>query len=169
MAGSTPQDARSIFSNSAISSPFSKSLVSALPKPVAQVSPVKKVAQAQAAGKSPTVDTSKKGAVNFEGTQVAAWIAPILQYARQHGWKGSLNSGLRSFADQTRIWNSGVRPAARPGTSNHEMTAYPGGAIDVNGAEQLSAILQRSQYKGVLVWAGAKDPVHFSHPHNGSY
>ena len=164
MAMPPPQDVRSIFANSAVSSPFSKSLVSALPKPVAQVSPLPKPA-AQVG----RVDTSKKGAANFEGTQVAAWIAPILQYARQHGWKGSVNSGLRSFADQTRIWNSGVRPAARPGTSNHEMTAYPGGAIDVNGAEQLSAILQRSQYKGVLVWAGAKDPVHFSHPHNGSY
>lgn len=115
------------------------------------------------------VDTSVKGARNFEGTPVAGWIAPVLEYARANGWKGGLNSGVRSFADQTRIWNSGVRPAARPGTSNHEMTAFPGGAIDVNGAAQLSAILQKSPYKNLLVWAGAKDPVHFSHPHNGSY
>ncbi|CAB4171609.1 hypothetical protein UFOVP1346_22 [uncultured Caudovirales phage] len=119
--------------------------------------------------KPASANTSVKGAANFEGTQVAGWIAPVLTYARAHGWKGSLNSGVRSFADQSRIYNSGVRPAARPGTSNHEMTAFPGGAIDVNGAAQLSSILQQSPYKNLLVWAGAKDPVHFSHPHNGSY
>jgi hypothetical protein len=113
--------------------------------------------------------TKVKGVASFEGRKVAAWIAPILSYARQHGWRGSINSGYRSYQDQLRIWNSGVRPAARPGTSNHEMTAFPGGAIDVNGAEQLSSIIARSPYKGLLVWAGAKDPVHFSHPHNGSY
>jgi hypothetical protein len=109
------------------------------------------------------------GPLPFEGKQVAAWIQPILQYARAQGWKGGINSGYRSTAEQTRIYNSGVRPAARPGTSNHEFTAFPGGAIDVSNAAQLSAILKRSKYANLLVWAGAKDPVHFSHPHGGSY
>jgi hypothetical protein len=110
-----------------------------------------------------------KGTATFEGKPVAAWIAPILQYARQHGWKGSVNSGVRSFAEQQRIYNSGVRPAAKPGTSNHEATQFPGGAVDVSDAETLSRILRKSPYANQLVWAGAKDPVHFSHPHNGSY
>jgi hypothetical protein len=110
-----------------------------------------------------------KGVVKFEGTPVAAWIAPALEYARSQGWKGSVNSGFRSFADQTRIWNSGVRPAAKPGTSNHEGSDFPRGAVDVSDAAQLSAILRKSKYRNLLVWAGAKDPVHFSHPHNGSY
>jgi hypothetical protein len=112
---------------------------------------------------------AKSGVANFEGKKVAAWIAPALAYARAHGWKGTVNSGFRSFADQTRIYNSGVRPAAKPGTSNHEGTTFPRGAVDVSDAAQLSAILKRSPYAGRLVWAGAKDPVHFSHPHNGSY
>lgn len=103
------------------------------------------------------------------GKKVASWIEPILEYARQHGWQGGINSGYRSFEDQTRIYNSGVRPAARPGTSNHEGSQYPRGAIDVSNAEQLSQILAKSKYRKKLVWAGAKDPVHFSHPHNGSY
>lgn len=110
-----------------------------------------------------------KGAVDFGDKKVAAWIAPILQYARQHGWTGTVQSGYRSLAEQTHIYDSGVRPAAKPGTSNHEFTMFPGGAVDVTAAPQLSAILAKSPYAKTLVWAGSKDPVHFSHPHNGSY
>lgn len=110
-----------------------------------------------------------KGTADFEGTSVAAWIAPALHYARAHGWTGQVSSGFRSFADQTRIYNSGVRPAAKPGTSNHEGSDFPRGAVDVTDAAQLSMILQKSPYAKLLVWAGTKDPVHFSHPHNGSY
>lgn len=129
---------------------------------------------------SPQPTTTTPGATKsaspaaFDGKKVAPWIAPILEYARQHGWQGGVNSGYRSDAEQTRIYNSGVRPAALPqsmggGGSNHEFTAYPGGAVDVSNAAQLAKILQNSKYKNVLVWAGSKDPVHFSHPHNGSY
>lgn len=109
------------------------------------------------------------GTTKFDGKIVAAWIAPALKYARQHGWKGAVNSGFRSFEEQTRIYNSGVRPAAKPGTSNHEGDEYPRGAVDVSQAAQLAAILKGSPYAKRLVWAGAKDPVHFSHPHGGSY
>ena len=103
------------------------------------------------------------------GKLVAGWIEPILGWARQHGWRGSVTSGYRSLAQQTAIYNSGVRPAAVPGTSNHEGTVYPRGAVDVSDASQLSSVLSRSPYASTLVWAGSKDPVHFSHPHGGSY
>lgn len=123
---------------------------------------------AQPTGSHDTTDTSGKNLGDFEGKPVAGWIAGVLKRARAAGWTGTVNSGYRSLADQTRIYNSGVRPAAKPGTSNHEMTAFPGGAVDVTNAAQLSQILKKI---GVtkLQWAGAKDPVHFSHPHNGSY
>jgi len=111
----------------------------------------------------------RKGTANFEGTKVAGWIAPILQYARERGWQGKVNSGFRSYAEQQHIYNSGVRPAAVPGTSNHEGDEFPRGAVDVSDAQQLSRILRNSPYAQKLIWAGAKDPVHFSHPHNGSY
>jgi hypothetical protein len=110
-----------------------------------------------------------KGLAHFDGKPVAAWIAGDLEWARAHGWKGSVESGFRTLADQTRIYNSGVRPAAKPGTSNHEMTAFPGGAVDVSEAAQLAQILAKKPGGSLLKWAGAKDPVHFSHPHNGSY
>lgn len=110
-----------------------------------------------------------KGLAHFQGKPVAAWIAPALEYAKAHGWKGSVTSGYRSTAEQERIYNSGVRPAAKPGTSNHEGTEFPRGAVDVSEAQQLAQILQNSPFAQKLVYAGSKDPVHFSHPHNGSY
>jgi hypothetical protein len=118
--------------------------------------------------------TKLQGLVAFDNKPVASWIAPILDYARQHGWQGSLNEGYRTDRQQAGIYNSGVRPAAVPvslggGGSNHEGKGWPAGAVDVSQAQQLSNILSRSPYKGLLVWAGAKDPPHFSHPHNGSY
>lgn len=112
-------------------------------------------------------NVSGKGVTRFDGKPVAKWIARELRYARAHGWKGSVNSGYRSFAEQKRIYNSGVRPAAKPGTSNHEGTQFPRGAVDVSDAAQLSQILRRKGSK--LKWAGSKDPVHFSAPHGGSY
>lgn len=107
------------------------------------------------------------GVGEFEGKKVAAWILPELEYARRHGWKGSVTSGFRSRAEQERIYNSGVRPAAKPGTSNHEGDEFPRGAVDVSDAETLARILKRRRSR--LVWAGSRDPVHFSHPHGGSY
>jgi hypothetical protein len=108
-----------------------------------------------------------KGVAHFEGKPVAGWIKPWLVYARKHGWKGTVSSGYRSYADQVRIYNSGVRPAAKPGQSNHEGANFPRGAVDVTDAAQLARILRRA--RSPLIYAGAKDPVHFSHPHNGGY
>lgn len=118
---------------------------------------------------NPNATTAKKGIVKFDDKPVAAWIAPILQWATAHGWTGTVSSGYRSFADQKRIYDSGVRPAAVPGTSNHEGDVFPRGAVDVTNAQQLSDVLANSPYRDVLIWAGSKDPVHFSHPHGGSY
>ena len=117
----------------------------------------------------PSAASAKAGVGTFTGKPVADWIVPILQYAKAHGWQGVVNSGYRSFAQQKAIYDSGVRPAAVPGTSNHEGDQFPRGAVDVSNAQQLSSILSKSPYAKALVWAGGKDPVHFSHPHGGSY
>lgn len=113
--------------------------------------------------------TKLKGIVDFDGKKVAAWIAPILKYAQAHGVTPELESGYRSKAEQERIYNSGVRPAAVPGTSNHEGDAFPRGAVDLKNAQAVAKVLEHSPYAKTLVYAGAKDPVHFSHPHNGGY
>lgn len=110
------------------------------------------------------------GVITYEGKPVAAWIVPILKCAKSNGWTGSVNSGYRSAADQARVCATGVQPCAKPGTSHHQGTAYPDGAVDVSNAAQLSAILTSGKCNANgLVWAGAKDPVHFSVPSGGGY
>lgn len=113
------------------------------------------------------------GIVKFDGKPVAAWVARELSWARAHGWTGTVTSGYRTDAQQTAIYKSGVRPAAVPKSmggsgSNHEGSVFPLGAVDVTQAPQLAQILQRRP-GSKLKWAGAKDPVHFSHPHSGGY
>lgn len=119
---------------------------------------------------SPSPDNLPVGVGTFDGHPVALWIIPLLKAARATGiWKGKVNSGYRTKAEQTTIYNSGVRPAAKPGTSNHEGYIFPRGAVDVSDASGLARALKKVPGGNVLVWAGSKDPVHFSHPHNGSY
>jgi hypothetical protein len=100
---------------------------------------------------------------NPQQKPIAAWIAPVLDWASQHGWTGSVTSGYRSYADQASINASGAY-SAPAGKSNHETTGYPGGAVDVTDPAQLLQVLQgytgpQKLVGGVL---GAADPEHFS-------
>lgn len=116
--------------------------------------------------------TQLKGLVQFDGKPVAAWIGHILQYVEKvtNGKvKPEVESGYRSEAEQERIYNSGVRPAAKPGSSKHELKAFPGGAVDLENAAEVAKVIERSPYAHLLVYAGGKDPVHLSHPVNGTY
>ncbi len=110
------------------------------------------------------------GLMAIDGKPVAEWIAKILIDARKAGVAFTVSSGFRSYAEQAAIYNSGVRPAAVPGTSHHEGKAYPDGAVDITpGAEALAAWLGHSRFASALIYAGSKDPVHFSHPYGGGY
>lgn len=119
-------------------------------------------------GKMPAGVSVPKAPWNPFHKPVANWITDELNKAWDNGARFVVTSGWRSKGEQTRIYNSGVRPAAKPGTSNHEQSDFPGGAVDVSpGAISLSRTLEKMN--SPLVYAGVKDPVHFSHPHNGSY
>lgn len=125
-------------------------------------------------GARPVASGGHEGTTDFEGTPVASWIAPILRYARERGWKGHVTSGYRSDAEQAQLYNefkAGKRagPVAAPGTSNHGKTGFLQGAVDVDAADApaLAEILRRKHSR--LKYAGAKDPVHFSVPSGGSY
>lgn len=118
---------------------------------------------------TPSAASALHGVGEFDGHQVALWIIPYLVYARAHGWTGHVESGYRSEAEQREIYDSGVRPAAVPGTSNHEGKVFPRGAVDVTEAAQLSSILEHMPGGSLLKWAGSADPVHFSYPHDGGY
>lgn len=108
-----------------------------------------------------------RGGVNFDGHVVAGWIAPILSWARAHGWGGSVTSGYRSFSQQAALYaryRAGGNIAAVPGESNHEKLNYPGGAVDVSEPAQLNAVLRGYPRRPNLVWGGPVigDQVHFS-------
>lgn len=120
-------------------------------------------------GPMPVGVVRPKAPWNPQNKPIAAWIAPLLSGAYKAGWKGTVQSGYRTKAEQAAIYASGVRPAAKPGTSNHEGYIFPRGAVDVSDASGLARALKKVHGGNVLVWAGTKDPVHFSHPHNGSY
>jgi phage-related minor tail protein len=110
------------------------------------------------------------GTVPIDGYPVADWIAKILLSARKAGIDFSVSSGYRSYAEQKAIFDSGVRPAAVPGTSHHEGLKYPDGAVDISpGATNLAGWLSHTRWRKALIYAGAKDPVHFSHPFGGGY
>lgn len=90
------------------------------------------------------------GSWSFDGVTIAKWIAPILTWARGHGWTGHVTSGYRP----------GFDPHTVTGYSNHSSLTYPGGAIDVGGPDDyadghnLYEVL--THYKGspTLKWGG---------------
>jgi hypothetical protein len=100
---------------------------------------------------------------NPEQKPIAGWIAPILDWASQHGWTGSVTSGYRDYQQQAAINASGAY-SAPAGKSNHETTQYPGGAVDVSNPSQLIDVLKgyAGPYKLVGGVLGAVDPEHFS-------
>lgn len=106
--------------------------------------------------------------VTVDGVPVAPWIAARLRWARRRGWRGRVVSGVRSTAEQRRLWTEwqqGRRagPVARPGQSNHEGTMWPRGAVDVTDWEQLRRICEdQPAHWRKLRWYGPGDPVHFS-------
>ena len=94
---------------------------------------------------------------------IADWIVPVLQWAHQYGWTGTVTSGYRSYAEQAAI-NAAGAFSAPAGRSNHEFTAYPGGAVDVTNPAQLLAVLPAYPGPEKLVGGvlGPVDPEHFS-------
>ena len=104
-----------------------------------------------------------QAAWNPEQKPIAGWIAPILDWASQHGWSGSVTSGYRDYSQQSAINASGAF-SAPAGKSNHETTQYPGGAVDVTDPAQLIQVLKgySGPYRLVGGVLGPADPEHFS-------
>jgi hypothetical protein len=94
---------------------------------------------------------------------IAAWIVPILRWASEHGWKGTVTSGYRTFYEQAQL-NAAGDFSAPAGLSNHETTRYPGGAVDVTNSSQMIEVLRSYPGPVKLVGGvlGAIDPEHFS-------
>lgn len=94
---------------------------------------------------------------------VAKWIAPQLVWAKSQGWDGQITSGFRTLQHQKD--SQGAAVAAAPGTSNHEGSALPRGAIDTPSYAKLRQVLAGWKGPNRLVGGGAvlsNDLVHFS-------
>lgn len=100
---------------------------------------------------------------------IAPWIKPILEFAVDHGWDGTINEGWRSLETQQYYWDHaeemglvrGVTVAA-PGTSNHGGLDYPAGAIDIDDQEGMAAAMAEYDEARKLVWYGPRDAPHWS-------
>jgi hypothetical protein len=99
----------------------------------------------------------------MNGHQVVAWMVPAINYARAHGWSGSIESGVRSTALQAQLYaryQAGGNIAAKPGQSNHEL--QNGGAIDVSDPGGFAKALHGYKGKPLVQGLAIGDPVHFS-------
>jgi hypothetical protein len=72
------------------------------------------------------------GVGSFDGVAVANWLIPYLTWARQHGWRGRLNSGWRSPEHSEQPCRAMCGAPSCPGrcagrASNHSQSTKPYG------------------------------------------
>lgn len=111
------------------------------------------------------------GVSSFDGRPVAKCAIPYLKYAREHGWRGSLNSGWRSPAYSESLCYAMCGAPTCPGkcagrSSNHSGSTCDWFAIDVSDYYNFGRIMAgmpiptgRHRIFNAL---GSRDPVHFS-------
>ena len=127
------------------------------------------VASSEPTGTAPRgTGKTPKGLTTFDGQRVCKWVALELQWAREHGWTGSLTSGYRDVAEQAQACRETTGPCAKPGESNHQGTRYPKCAADVTEPEQLDKVLSKNPLRR-LHYTGKSigDTPHFSSGLNG--
>jgi hypothetical protein len=110
----------------------------------------------------------RAGVTTFDGKPVAAWLQPYLVWARNNGWRGTLNSGWRDPAYSEQLCREICGAPSCPGrcagrTSNHAGSVKPAGAVDVSDYAKFGELMRRCPLQPRIVNAlGARDPVHFS-------
>lgn len=119
-----------------------------------------------AAGRPSAAPSGSGGVGTFDGKPVADWIIPILTQARGDGTSFRVSSGFRSLAEQTVLWNRYGHDreiVAAPGTSNHEGSKYPRGAVDIfPGWQNMVGWLGKHPSQPLKHYGSPRDPYHFS-------
>ncbi len=109
------------------------------------------------------------GVATFDGKPVAAWMKPYLDWARDHGWDGTLISGYRDPAHSEQVCIQKCGAPTCPGncagrSSNHAGSVKPAGALDVSDYVKFGQLMARCPLEPKLKNAlGARDPNHFSY------
>jgi hypothetical protein len=97
-----------------------------------------------------------------EGTgHLVGRVLNALNYARSHGWSGTVISGYRTYAEQAALYQrylAGGPIAAPPGTSSHER----GEAVDVSDAGRFDTIMAGAPRDSQLYNLVPGDFNHFS-------
>jgi hypothetical protein len=103
-----------------------------------------------------------KGIVTIDGKPVLDSFADPIAYARAHGWKGTVQSGVRTKAEQmTAARHFGLQHYGPAGPLGSNHVEGHSGAIDVTDPDGFERALRG--YKGRKPFRGMKDdPVHFS-------
>lgn len=114
--------------------------------------------------------SQKGGTESIDGYNVAAWIAPIVLWCREHGWHGRVTSGYRSVADQREACrhvcgnpNGCPGRCAHPGDSEHQGTEFPHGAVDVSDYTTFADVVSRYPHRPTIRNELPLDRVHFSY------
>lgn len=122
-------------------------------------------AQAPAVTKVKVKKVSSGGGAAVPATGSAQGLSPTvrkaLAFARANGWKGQVNSGFRTYAEQVVLYNRylhGGNLAAKPGQSLHES----GNAVDVSDYQGFKRAMDKAPKGARLKWYGPGDSVHFS-------
>lgn len=110
----------------------------------------------------------RDGLATYDGTRIAGWMVPWLNFARAHGWSGTVTSGYRSRASQSALYAAYLSGrgnlAARPGTSMHEQYKFPGGAVDLSDGPSARRTIPsfKSKFKPSMNYPSG-EPWHFSY------
>jgi hypothetical protein len=87
------------------------------------------------------------GVALFDGRPVANWLKPYLDFARENGWQGTLNSGFRDPVLSEQLCFQICGAPSCPGrcagrTSNHSGKRKPKGAVDVSDFARFGQLMR---------------------------
>ncbi len=107
------------------------------------------------------------GVATFDGKPVAAWMKPYLDWARAHGWQGTLNSGYRTPEYSEHLCHGICGAPSCPGkcagrSSHHSIRVKPGGAIDVSDYVRFGELMRQCPYSPRIFNNLPSDRVHYS-------
>ncbi len=107
------------------------------------------------------------GATTFDGRPVAKWMKPYLDFARENGWTGTLNSGFRDPDESEELCFQICGAPSCKGlcagkSSNHSGKTKPQGALDVSDFQRFGELMKACPIEPRIFNDLPNDLVHFS-------